>query len=164
MLPKLFLRDIVYPTLEILAEENSAFKSDVAAHLLVGTAWHESLGLKYTRQIGGPALGAYQIEPATHDDVYQNFLAFRPKLLNLVTSLAAEAPERELQLITNLSYSTAIARLVYWRAPDPMPKRRNELSQYIEDLAIYWKRHYNTGLGKGSVGEFMGHFPLDIVG
>ncbi len=41
--------------------------------LLMGTAAHESL-LIYTHQIGGPALGYFQMEPATHDDCWTNYL------------------------------------------------------------------------------------------
>ncbi|MFT9424981.1 MAG: hypothetical protein ABF570_07600, partial [Acetobacter syzygii] len=48
-----------------------------AVPLVTGTALVES-GLVWLRQNGGgPALGLWQMEPATHDDCWRNFLAFR---------------------------------------------------------------------------------------
>ena len=45
-----------------------------AEELVLGTAIVES-GLTYLKQRGeGPALGLWQIEPATHEDLYTNFL------------------------------------------------------------------------------------------
>ena len=97
--------------------------SPAAEMLLLGTAIAESTvgGETYLRQIRGPALGIYQIEPATHDDIWRNFLAHRSKLRARVRHVMCLAAEREGQLIWNLAYATAIARLVYYRRPDPLP-------------------------------------------
>ena len=51
-----------------------------AEELILGTAIVES-GLTYLKQHGdGPALGLWQVEPATHEDLYTNFLNYRPEL------------------------------------------------------------------------------------
>ena len=54
----------------------SAFKGDKGVEdqtalrqLLIATAKHESLGGKYLEQKGGPARGAWQVEPSTARDI-----------------------------------------------------------------------------------------------
>ncbi|TQV85269.1 hypothetical protein FKG94_03175 [Exilibacterium tricleocarpae] len=53
---------------------------------------------------------------------------------------------RELELSPLLSF--VVCRLFYLLIPDPIP-------QSLAERAGYWKRHYNTVAGKGSVGEYM---------
>lgn len=53
--------------------------SQAAEDLLLGTAIQES-GLVHVRQVGGPALGYWQMEPATHDDIWASFVQHRPEL------------------------------------------------------------------------------------
>jgi hypothetical protein len=68
--PQVFLTTIIEPVLHHLTEIPY---DRAAAQLLLGTALKESLQLKYRRQIQGPALGYYQMEPATHDDIWNNY-------------------------------------------------------------------------------------------
>ena len=55
-------------------------EAEYAAVLLTGsgTAAVESRMGTYLRQIGGPALGIWQVEPATHLDCWDNWLDYRP--------------------------------------------------------------------------------------
>ena len=54
--------------------------SHSAEELVLGTAIVES-GLTYIRQWDdGPALGLWQVEPSTQNDLYTNFLNYRPEL------------------------------------------------------------------------------------
>ena len=118
-------------------------------NLLIGTAAQES-GLRYLRQFdNGPARGLYQIEPATHDDIWDNYLKFRKGLKARIQVLPAPVPSRIDQLTTNLAYATAIARLVYWRHPEPLPAPGD-----VDGLAGYWKKYFNTEKGKGRAAEF----------
>ena len=152
---KQFRELVVRPTLEHLD-----LWSEAAENLLVGTAVQESR-LEFLQQHGGgPALGVYQIEPATHLDVWENFLRYRKGpsdnyLWNAVGNLAAPLPElpADEQLITNLAYATAIARIIYYRRPEPLPAADD-----IEGLAAYWKQHYNTPLGKGDPDEWADNY------
>lgn len=124
--------------------------SEAAENLLLGTAVQES-GLRHLRQIGnGPARGLYQIEPATEDDVWRNFLAYRRALAERVGTLLAPAPSRVEQLVTNMAYATAIARLVYLRDPAPLPDAGD-----VPGLARTWKRCFNTEKGGGSAAAFI---------
>ena len=117
---------------------------------MLGTAITES-GLRALKQAGGgPALGVYQIEPATHADVWRNYLAYRPARAARVLTLAGGALGRPGQLVWNMGYATAIARLVYYRRPEPLPAADN-----LAALAAYWKAHFNTVDGKGSALKFV---------
>lgn len=142
-----FRDEVIDPVLVYLGFE---FASEAAIRLLLGTLVQES-GARHLRQLGnGPAMGLYQVEPATHDDVWAHFLKFHPVLRAKTGGLATAHPDRHQQLAGNLNYATAIARLVYWRDSEPLPDADD-----IEGLARYYKRVFNTAQGKGSVGSFM---------
>lgn len=144
--PRHFVDLVINPALETLGMHSQA-----AVELLLGTALQES-GLRSLRQAGGgPALGLFQMEPATHDDIHLNFLAFRPDLQDKLRSLCSLfLPEA---LAGSLWYSAAMCRLHYYRKAEPLPAAGN-----IPDQASYWKRHYNTPLGKGSVTEYLANW------
>ena len=118
-----------------------------AENLLLGTGLVES-GFHHLRQIRGPALGFYQCEPATYDDILR-YLGRRPALLRRLRLLmAGEGVPEVSQLVWNLRYATAICRIHYWRVPEPIPAD-------IKGQAAYWKRHYNTPLGRGTVAKYL---------
>ena len=144
-----FRLHVVRPTLERLE-----LHSEAAENLVVGTALQESGGLRWLEQLGGgPARGVYQIEPATHDDVWKNFLGYRHKLADTIGALLASAPSRHEQLVTNLAYATAMARVHYLRVPEPLPEAGD-----VRALARYWKAHYNTALGAGAAADFAANY------
>ena len=151
-----FRRQVVRPTLFHLQAYHPKMWSPAAENLIMGTAAHESGGLKHLRQIGGgPALGVFQIEPATALDTWHSYLSLRPKLENLVSELMWPWPEATItnQLIWNFAYATAMARLVYWRKPEPLPDADD-----IEDLGRVWKSDYNTHKGSGTVAKFVSDY------
>lgn len=119
-----------------------------AEALLLGTALAES-GLQALKQVNGPALGLFQMEPATHDDIHDNFLAFRAPLRERVLSLLAAQPGRHSQLASNLMYAAAMCRLQYRRARPPLPQPDDP-----DAMAAYWKAHYNTPQGAGAPSRF----------
>ncbi|KQA52623.1 hypothetical protein [Vibrio cholerae] len=139
--------------------------SEAAEQLVVGTIFTESLG-KYLKQHGnGPALGIIQMEPATHDDIWQNYLKYKlnlaGKILDLVgngfNSVATNPPVSASELISNLRYAVAMCRVHYLRVHEALPCAGD-----IPALARYWKKHYNTHLGAGSVSDFIDKFPKGI--
>ena len=131
--------------------------SHAASNLLLGTAIQESR-LSYLKQLGGgPALGVYQIEPATLRDIYKEYLYYRPDLKLVVENIRGFNDD-ELSIIGNLNYATAIARLVYYRDKMALPDADDVLG-----LAIYWKRVYNTSLGKGTEQEFVKNYEKYIL-
>ena len=135
---------VVAPVLEALGMHSQA-----AEKLLLGTAATES-DLRYIRQFAmGPARGLWQMEPTTHNDIVNNWPSFRNyRDAVLMVSGVSEINARHLEY--NLRYAAAFARLHYWRKPGSLPHHTD-----IENLAGYWKRHYNTHLGAGKPEHFI---------
>jgi hypothetical protein len=147
--PRQFLIYVVRPTLAHLNLHSSS-----AEHLIMGTIAHESKMGEYLNQIQGPALGVAQMEPATHDDIWYSYLAFRPNLREKVMDFVPpwamkwdEIPDAHL-LRSSLDYSVAMARVHYYRVVHPLPSTKPD------DLAAYWKLFYNTKYGKGTEAQF----------
>lgn len=134
---------IIEPVLEALD-----MKSKAAINLLLGTAAAESRCGYYLHQVKGPALGIYQIEPATHSDVIKNYINYRPMVASVIDKLKGPY-SLDRNLIGNLYYSTAIARLIYYRSPHKLPSAND-----IEGLGAMWKEVYNTHLGAGTTDGF----------
>ena len=144
-------RYIIKPVLEYLD-----LYSQSAENLLIGTAMVESR-LHYIHQLkGGPALGIYQMEPNTHDDIYSNYLAYRPELKKKALSLAGRCNQDDLsqEMIGNFNYSTAMSRIHYLRVPERLPDPEDVIG-----LANYWKKYYNTELGAGHARDFVNNYP-----
>lgn len=122
-----------------------------AKALLLGTAAQES-GFDIFKQ-SGRRLGIYQISPALHKSVWDNYLIHYPDLASQVRGLAGQRsfldnPHGE--LITNLKYATAIALMVYLRTGLPLPHHRD-----IAGLAQFWHRYFNPR-SHHCVGDFIG--------
>lgn len=118
---------------------------------VLGTACQETQCGRYLHQIGGPALGIFQMEAATYYDLLKRFLV-APKYSALaarVKALARNSLEEE--MIGNLYYATAICRLKYLSDPDPIPST-------LPEQAAYWKRVYNTLAGAGTVDEYIANW------
>ncbi len=126
--------------------------SEAAEQLVMGTAAHES-GLRYIKQIGGPALGIWQMEPATHDDIRENYLRYRPAMIELIGEASGVSALESRYLTGNLFYGAAMCRVHYLRVPDPLPEPDD-----LRGLASYWKQHYNTYAGRGTVDDWMTHY------
>lgn len=139
---------VIRPVLEYLQLD-----SYDAENLLLGTCAQESRMGHYIKQINGPALGIFQMEPATHNDIWGNYLMYKQDLSDRVIRLIASAPSRLCQMETNLAYQAAIARIHYLRVPEKLPKGDD-----IEEMARYWKKYYNTEQGKGTEEEFIKNY------
>lgn len=124
--------------------------SPAAENLLLGTIAHESGGGQHIDQrlsemdsTLGPAIGLYQIEPRTLNDLYETYLTFRPDKLDLVNEPLGNWPDKITQLATNLTFATAVARMLYYRHPEKLPAADD-----IDGLWKYYKRYFNTIKGK----------------
>lgn len=115
--------------------------------LMLTAATESSLGTYIRQSRKGPALGVMQMEVATHDDIWVNYLGYREELGNKVLFAAGMGNGPDVRCLEyNLAYSIAMARVHYLRVPEPLPKASD-----IEGMARYWKAHYNSKLGKGTV-------------
>ncbi|OUJ03866.1 hypothetical protein HK15_08860 [Acetobacter orientalis] len=111
---------------------------------VLGIGLKES-GYTYLRQLGaGPALGFWQMEPATHDDLWANFIRYRPELQAALSRLLNGATPTAQALVTNPLYAAAMCRVHLLRQPDPLPAANDATA-----WAAYWKQHYNTAAGAG---------------
>lgn len=146
---KQFRQHVIIPVLNYLNMYTPA-----AENLLAGTALQESR-LTYLRQFNnGPALGVYQCEKATHDDIWKSYLTFHQATASKVRGLQTGLFDDPFQdLAGNLYYATAMARVHYYRLPFKLPAADD-----IKGLAHCWKLYYNTPLGKGTEEEFIQHY------
>lgn len=138
---------LIAPTLERIG-----LYSDTALNLVTGTGLVESR-YKTTVQIGGgPALGWFQMEPATYQDIWRNYLVYRPELGKCLIGILGASqdtgtfpPAHLLQ--TNPAYAASMCRVKYLRVPAPLPPN-NAVS-----LSLYHKKYYNTILGKANAAK-----------
>ncbi len=126
-----------------------AYTPDALA-LVMRTGYAES-GYKVLKQYGGgPALGFWQVEPTTAYDTVNNYVSYRPKYEQALLELGCDFENLEFSLLSNIAIQVAFCRLKYMRDPNPIPPASN-----LSDQAKYWKRVYNTELGKGTVEHFI---------
>lgn len=140
-----FREQIIRPALKRLG----AYDRD-AEELILATIIHESLAGAYLKQIKGPALGYCQMEPATHNDIWKNFLSRADKRKYRETFSGKVEASR---LATDTFYAVQMCRLHYLRVAEKLPKRDD-----IESIARYWKKYFNTHKGKGRVEDFIRHY------
>ena len=140
---------LIRPILTAMGEATPCKHSDAAENLLMGTWAHESMGGEFIKQVGGPACGIFQIEPPTAHSIINNYVLHRKPFKDFLAKYTTEQTIEE-QLITNLAFQVIIARLVYFPKTQPLPPAND-----IRALGGYWKAHYNTPLGKGTVDKFV---------
>ena len=142
-----FRVEIVRPALQLCG-----LWSEAAENLIVGTALAES-NLNVVTQMGdGPALSFMQIEPKTFDDVVKYLHRADNKYLKdrlLAACFMDVFPDAKC-LVWNIRLAVLIARLVYWRKAEPLPSAND-----TKGMADYWKVHFNTKKGKGTVSHFI---------
>ena len=135
---------IIRPTLQILHLD-----SPEAEELLVFTCAVESKGGTYLKQINGVALGIYQMEPRTYNDIWQNSIRGRHQLLNILGSNFGifQMPNED-RMIYDLQYATIMCRLHYDRVRERLPEAND-----VNAIWEYYKRYYNTIMGKAEQKE-----------
>lgn len=131
--------------------ESAKYNSNAAIQLLLGTACVESDCGYYIKQVLGPALGIFQMEPVTHDDIWHNYINHRPELKSFMRGELGETllPVKSDNLCWNLRYAIIMARLHYYRVAEAIP------TTTPTEQAAYWKRHYNTTAGKGRIEDYL---------
>lgn len=133
---------VVAPVLDRLGLGGAA-----AVTLLTGTALVESRAARLVQGGGGPALGLWQMEPATHDALWEMLAGGEHADLRArVEGMSCADIPRVAQMIGNLRYGCAMARVKYFFDPAPVPDAKD-----ADALCAYWKRIYNSALGAGRV-------------
>ena len=132
--------DIIAPTLRKIG-----LYSPAALNLVAGIGLVES-GYRTRQQYKGPALGYWQMEPATERDCWVNFLEYRSLLAGLLRKVALPDTPSSILLLSNDAYAAAMCRIRLYRSPEPLPSPDCALA-----LCQYWKSEYNSFKGKGQV-------------
>ena len=141
---------IVRPALQLVN-----LHSESAENLVMGTAAVESR-LEYVKQIGGPALGLWQMEPATHDDIWDRWLTYRSNFMQvMLAAIGCEGFPAAERMIWDLRYAAIMCRIHYRRRPEALPDKDD-----VWGMAGYWKSHYNTTAGRGTVEKFVDSYRL----
>jgi|TARA_R100000501_G_C2561647_1_gene72042 hypothetical protein len=138
---------IIKPTLEYMGGN---YYSKESAFLLLCTAAIESDCGYYIKQINGPALGIWQMEPSTEDDIWQNCDALDDSpFISVIGDLHLSKDDRVGYngLIESSKYACAMARLKYSMDPNPLPKLTGDNNADSRAFYDYYKRVYNTELG-----------------
>ena len=116
--------------------------SGAAVRLLEMIASHESGGFTYSRQLGGPALSLFQIEPVTYRDLC-DYASSRE------LAICSEFPRNPMRLVFDPCFAAGMARVFFLRFPEPLPDEDN-----ITALAEYAKYRWNTELGKATPAQY----------
>ncbi|WP_417451267.1 hypothetical protein [Kordiimonas sp.] len=143
-----FLARVIIPVLADLGMDSPA-----AEKLLMMTAAHESMGFRYRVQVGGPALSYFQIEPATLEDLYVNYLSFRRGRQAMLDAYLPDGMSRTQALEQDDHYACAAARLLYARMPEALPDVADDMA-----LAAYAKRNWNTSYGNATPEKYLDDF------
>jgi len=152
-----FARLVLVPTLKSLEMDALWARSLL---LTIGIVESEFEALE--QYGGGPALGFFQMEPRTHDDNWASWLAFRPHRVNaLLNATGVQRPD-SIQMVRNLPYAVAMARIWLWRRRFVVPRYDDSAA-----LARIWKNEYNTERGAGRkekfIRKFQKHGIVDII-
>lgn len=116
------------------------FYSDTAIEQMMMTAAAESdLGhFLFSQNGGGPARGIWQVELETMRDNYGNYLYFRDRLREDIRIACYVSRYDEEALEYNVAFNLFMARLKYWRVPQPLPTD-------IQEMAEFHVKYYNGG-------------------
>ena len=125
--------------------------SDDALDLVMRTGAVESDYRNLEQQSkNSPAIGFWQVEQFTADDIWETYLSLREKSLipqfKKATGIDYGPWDRHV-IMYNIALQIALCRFKYRRDPDPIPKT-------VEAQAEYWLRVYNGG-GKGTIEKFL---------
>lgn len=142
---------IMFPTLATMSKYgNFNYNSAAARQLMLATAAQESHVGTYLKQVKGPALGPYQMEPPTLLDLYKNFATGERRVLLHRFASPAELEEAPLiAVVGNLHYATALARMNYRRFPAALPAFGDQKAMWA-----YYKKYWNSVLGAATEEDF----------
>ena len=114
------------------------YSADATRLLLMTAATESGLGSYLLQLPNGPALGIYQMEPATYNDGWDIVLEFN-KHKKYITLAAAEYEEKPSadRLIWDLRYATIMARMMYSRFPEKIPAHTDNQAM-IDYYFQYW--------------------------
>ena len=118
------------------------------------------------KQIGGPALGIWQMEPDTHDDIFKNCDALKSNehLIEVLDDALVNLIPGDLNPYSTLIYSPLyaciMARLKLAMTPEPLPSLPTDANDTQRHYAYYLDHYHGrkadgTPAGKATVGHWL---------
>jgi len=147
MKAKTLLEYIITPALDELAFVVKNINGLNSKQFMLAVAAQESHCGEYFRQINGVALGIWQIEPSTNDDLYQNYLCYHQEIDPILSQYYT--PLMPCPHIQSPMYNCSIARLCMYRYRDPMPELNDK-----EGMWQFYKKRYNSSQGKATQNQW----------
>ena len=142
------VKDIIEEVLGKLEKATGIRKTKEAVSLIYETGNTET-GYRHLVQMGGgPAVSFFQLEPATIYDIFNNYVEYRQPLVEVLIEFGLDPMNLEFCVKTNIAIAICMCRFHYRRVPSPIPKTKKERAEY-------WKKHYNSELGKGTVEHYL---------
>lgn len=151
--PTQVLNLVIRPVHARLDAVQRGMASASADAISLGTACQESNFRWIAQTPTGPALGLWQMEPATHDDLFRNYLAYNTKLRDAVMSFSCSAMSTQQQLAGNALYAAACCRAQFFRAPETLPAAND-----VDGMAHLWKVRWNSVSGAGTEAQFIANW------
>jgi hypothetical protein len=135
---------------QVLGATDPELNSANAVELLLGTMAQESQFGKFFYQLdGGPARGAFQMEPETFGWLQFKYGERYPYIQG----------KNAVEMGTDFRLAVIMARLRYRVVPLPLPDPADVVA-----MAEYWKRWYNTSRGAGKPAEFVENYHRYVKG
>ena len=142
------IKKIIEEVLIKLEKLTNIKKTKEAVDLIYETGNAETGYRKLIQMGGGPAISFFQLEPATIQDIFNNYVEYRKELVEALIELGLDPMDLDFCVKTNIAIAICMCRFHYRRVPSAIPKT-------IEQRATYWKEHYNTKLGKGTIEHYL---------
>lgn len=121
-------------------------KYNSAVQMILETAVAESGLGRIEDKTDGAGMGITQFDKLPFDDIRDRSKKLKSKILKDLNVDIEKVEWNDLRY--NPFLSLLFTRLHYWLKGDPIPKT-------IEERAAYWKLHYNTKFGKGTVEHYL---------
>lgn len=141
-------KEVIKPALMDCVYKGNVLWCQDGEEILIATMAIESQGGRYLIQQGsGEAIGIFQMQKNTYNDLMENYLLPRWKKEIYIPDFEFNAFDR---MKYDLIYATQMARILYLREPNPLPNH--------DDLNGMWetyKRWYNSVEGKATKDEFI---------
>lgn len=144
---------IIKPTLKYMGK---SYNTVEARFLLLCTAAIESDCGHFIKQVDGPALGIWQMEPETENDIHEHSDALQKiEFGRLVDNLNIKSFRNfdGDDLVNSPMYACAMARLKYSMTPEPLPEYTGDANVDLRAFYDYYAKFYH---GVDSEGKELG--------
>jgi hypothetical protein len=122
-------------------------------YLMLGTAAAESRMGYFNRQVRGPAIGMFQMEPNTAWDILQNYVAYSNTMKGALKVVTGFSAFNRSEFINKLEFNPELQVVmcgIHYRR-----RKAQLIDSEPETLAAIWKEKYNTYKGKGTIEHFV---------